>query len=119
MATRSTISMMKEDGSILSIYCHWDGYPDNQLPLLENYYNTKEKIEALLSLGNLSFLEKSIDCPEGHSFENPVDDHCVFYGRGRGEENQEAVVYVNKADWRLHANEAFNYLFEDGKWNIK
>ena len=26
MATRSTISIQKNDGTIRSVYCHWDGY---------------------------------------------------------------------------------------------
>ena len=27
MATRSLIAVQNADGTFLSIYCHWDGYP--------------------------------------------------------------------------------------------
>jgi len=29
MATRSNIGIVNEDGSVTGIYCHWDGYPEN------------------------------------------------------------------------------------------
>ena len=28
MATRSRIAIELSDGTVKSVYCHWDGYPD-------------------------------------------------------------------------------------------
>jgi hypothetical protein len=45
MGTRSRIGIQLADESILSVYCHWDGYPEfNGVKLVENF-NTKEKVK--------------------------------------------------------------------------
>jgi len=62
MSTRSTISKVNQDGTITSIYCHWDGYYSNNGKLLLENYNDEKKIDELLSLGSLSSLEKNT-CP--------------------------------------------------------
>lgn len=54
MSTRSTIGI-KENGIIRSIYCHWDGYPENNGKILYEHYNSKEKVEELLRLGGFKF----------------------------------------------------------------
>ena len=115
MSTRSTINVQTTEG-IKSIYCHWDGYSEHHMPILTESYNTQEKVEALISLGNLSSLHKSIDCPEGHSFSNPIKGYCVFYGRDRQEENQEYKIF--KSIKEVHRQE-YNYFFIDGKWSVE
>ena len=116
MSTNSNIAMKKEDESIISIYCHWDGYPSNQMPILENYYNTKDKVEELISLGNLSYLEKSCKCPEGHTFEKPIDGYCLAYGQDRGEDHQEPQLFYSESDWLFRNSQQYNYLFENNEW---
>ena len=116
MSTNSNIAMKKEDGSVVSIYCHWDGYESHHLPILKEHYNTIEKVEALLALGNLSSLDNSCDCPEGHSFENCVDGYCVAYGRDRGEENQQAQKFYNESNWLYEVKQKYNYLFDNNEW---
>ena len=113
--------MMNEDGSITSVYCHWDGYPShNGVILLENYQDP-EKIKMLISLGDLSSLEKKL-IPEGnvvHSFEDPADGVCVFYGRDRKENGTNCKVSANMkefieiADWCDYC-----YIFEAGVWFV-
>lgn len=61
MATRSNIGIENRDGSIEFVYCHWDGYPENQGPILLNHYNTEEKVRDLISQGSFSGLETSIE----------------------------------------------------------
>ncbi len=61
MATRSRIAIENQDGSVTSIYCHWDGYiKTNGVILDENYY-TKDKVEELIALGDLSSLDETIN----------------------------------------------------------
>ena len=56
MSTRSRIGLQLADESIFSVYCHWDGYPEfNGVKLVENF-NTREKVEALVDLGDISAL---------------------------------------------------------------
>jgi hypothetical protein len=72
MATRSRIAIENEDGSVKSIYCHFDGYLSGVGKTLFNHYD-KEKLEKLIELGDISSLEAS---PES----------TVAYCRDRGED---------------------------------
>ena len=119
MSTRSRIGMVNEDGSITSVYCHWDGYPSHNGVLLLGNYKDREKIEMLLSLGDLSSLAPKI-APEGnsvHTFDSPADGVCVFYGRDRKEKGTECIVsanlqeFIQMSDWCDYL-----YIFEAGEW---
>ena len=92
-ATRSSIAAKQEDGSIRIVYCHWDGYPDTVGVILLKHYNSLEKTNSILNLGDLSSLGPSVEKPEGHSFDTPVNGYSVFYGRDRGEAGTEAREY--------------------------
>ena len=54
MATRSRIGLELSDGSILSAYHHWSGYPEWLGRILKTHYNTKEKVEELIDGGDMS-----------------------------------------------------------------
>jgi hypothetical protein len=61
MATRSRIAIENQDGTVTSIYCHWDGYIKSNGVILNNNYTTKDKVEELIALGDLSSLGETID----------------------------------------------------------
>lgn len=116
MATRSTIWLKKDDGTFTGIYCHWDGYPSHNGKILLEHYNTEEKVEALVALGSLSSLAPSIECPEGHSFEKPIDGYSVAYARDRGEDFKQ---WKQDHPFGLkNCFEEYNYFFFDGKWHL-
>ena len=48
------IGIELNDGSILSAYHHWDGYPTWLGRILETHYNTKEKVADLIDGGDMS-----------------------------------------------------------------
>ena len=114
MSTRSTISA-KLDDYIYSIYCHWDGYPDHHLPILTEHYNTEEAIEKLMALGDLSSLEVSTECPEGHTFDTPIKGYCIAYGRDRGDDGTEAI---KTSHWLNMQKQEYNYFWENGTWSV-
>jgi hypothetical protein len=58
MATRSRIAIENQDGTVDSIYCHFDGYISGVGKTLFNHYD-QEKLERLLELGDISVLEDS------------------------------------------------------------
>ena len=47
MATRSRIGIQLADESVLSVYHHWDGYPEWLGRILKTHYNTKEKVAEI------------------------------------------------------------------------
>ena len=54
MATRSRIGIELKDGSILSAYHHWDGYPQWLGRILSTQYNTHEQAAELIDGGDMS-----------------------------------------------------------------
>lgn len=129
MATRSRIGIVNEDGSVLSIYCHWDGYTSNNGRLLVNHWTDPAKIHELIKLGSLSCLGEEIG--EKHSFDPPrigspeYTDYeakygkmCLAYGRDRGEKNVSAQRHRNQQEFYENGEE-YNYLFVNGKWTVQ
>ena len=56
MATRSRIGIQLADESILSVYCHWDGYPQFNGVKLVKHFNSREKVKELIDGGDISAL---------------------------------------------------------------
>jgi hypothetical protein len=54
MATRSRIGLELADGSVLSAYHHWDGYPEWLGRILRTHYNSKELAAELIDGGDMS-----------------------------------------------------------------
>ena len=59
MATRSAIGYALPSGKVRAVYCHWDGSPSHQLPILEAHYNSLPKVRALVKPGSMSSLRTS------------------------------------------------------------
>ena len=133
MATRSTIALEYADGTVHQVYCHWDGYLDNNGKILFNDYQDPFKVRALMDLGDLSSLGSSLgeqhefDCP--HKYGTPEADAwyeekrgiCTFYGRDRGETGTQARKFKDYADYRKNAQfEEYNYILRrDGNWYVE
>jgi hypothetical protein len=118
MSTRSRIGLMLEDGTIKHSYCHFDGYPNGVGHTLVENYSEIEKVEELLSFGDMSFLSPKIT-PEGeHSFGNPEKNVTVFYGRDRGESDVDSVT--TSMDEYLSVKYSscidYQYVFSGGHW---
>jgi hypothetical protein len=111
MATHATIAVVTKGGTVNSVYLHWDGYISGAGKTLEEYYNSQELAEQLVSMGDISSIGAHID---------PLyDDACEFYHRDRGElfgTNR----YVNVEEYLedTDSHEEYNYVFKDGIWNV-
>ena len=116
MSTHCGIAIKTEKG-YETIYCHWNGYPEYMLPMLNNNYKSEELAKKLISFGDASSISERLEPIPGsiHSFDHPELGVCVFYGRDRGEELTMAQVYPTKED--LLDTYYFAYIFEDGSWN--
>lgn len=117
MATRSRIGYVSESGKIVSAYCHWDGYPSHNGKILLEHFNEMEKVKALVAGGDMSILAPSIEKPNGHTFDSPVDGHVVYYGRDRGETDVGSREDADESEF-LNNGEEYNYLFNKGKWFV-
>ena len=54
MSTRSRIGYVLSDDSIVSVYHHWDGYPEWLGVILNKHYNTDEAVRELIDGGDMS-----------------------------------------------------------------
>lgn len=130
MGTRSTIAILREDGSVSKIYCHWDGYLEHNGQKLLTHYNTAEKVEELIALGDLSSLGNTIGYkhPFSPDYNKPGDvdkwnlmyrEMCTAYGRDRGEKGTEARGWTSLQAYEDEAQfEEYNYVFMHGEWAV-
>lgn len=101
MATRSTIALEYDDGSIRQIYCHWDGYLQGVGKILLEHYSSPEKVEELLNLGDMSSIASTID-------------DSTFYGRDYAEKFSSYEEYKN-----FNENlQEYNYIMRNGVWFV-
>ena len=56
MGTRSRIGIQLADESILSAYCHWDGYPEFNGVKLVEHFNSRTAAAELIDGGDISAL---------------------------------------------------------------
>jgi hypothetical protein len=101
MATRSRIGIELADGSILSAYHHWDGYPEWLGRILNTHYNTRDKVAKLIDGGDMSNCWNDNNEPEyysAHGEDCPprLDANLIEYV-GDGEEY--AYLYTLKGEW--------------------
>ena len=61
MGTRSTIALEFADGTVEQVYCHWDGYLENNGKILARHYMDPFKVKELLALGAFSSLEGTVE----------------------------------------------------------
>ena len=106
MATRSTIALEYADGQVGQIYCHWDGYLDNNGKILLNHYKDPYKVRELLDNGDMSSLDTEVAA-------------CAFY-KERGEDCPQRM-FKDYAEFRREAQgEEYNYILrKDGNWYVE
>ncbi len=125
MGTRSRIGIERKDSSIESIYCHYDGYLEHNGLMLYEHYNSKEKVEELINLGDISVLYENItpDPKLHHSFENSQENVVVAYTRDRKEKYDYNKSLYNETidqykDICKNSYLDFGYLYKDDKWYV-
>jgi len=115
MATRSRIGLELPDGSILSAYSHWDGYPEWMGRILRTHYNTKEKVAELIDGGDMSSPwtneRWSNDLLDRHK-----EEYGPQYYSQRGEDcpprlDKDLCEYLLPNN-----NEEYAYVFRNGEW---
>jgi hypothetical protein len=120
MATRGTISVVMQDGSVSTVYSHWDNYIECNGKILQEHYNTIEKARELVSYGSISSLAPNIG--EAHNFDERSDTDCTFYSRDRNEP-LNIKTFNSIEDYQNHietgGGEEYDYIMtEDGVWSV-
>jgi len=117
MGTRSLIGKQLSDGSILGVYCHWDGYPEFNGRVLRDHYDTVEKVRDLIDGGNISALHTNA----GWNNETLPEVGPLYYtSRGESLENNAPQLYQDLNEFLCAADHnygaEYTYHFVDGEW---
>lgn len=129
MGTHCRIGLELADHTIISVYCHWDGYPEHTGKLLVQEYDNKEDLEDLIDGGDMSSIrtremwrsgsalkenEDLVKDAEGYiMYENDREPQPLYY-KERGEDNVDPQVCSFDEFVRM---EQFSYLYDlNGTW---
>ncbi len=123
MSTRSLICEELDNGKYKTIYCHSDGYLEWNGALLLDFYNSKQKVEELLNLGDISILYPLLypdpRFPHGFDYNERQENVVVAYGRDRGETGVEAKKYSYDQITADDTMIAFVYIFDkNNEWQV-
>ena len=119
MATRSRIGIELSDGSILSAYSHWDGYPEWMGRILRTHYNTKEKVAELIDGGDMSspWTDERWDAQLnefGGATNSKDNKYGPQYYSQRGEDTPPRLD-ADLCEY-LREGEEYAYVFRSGEW---
>ena len=109
MSTRGAIGMRMPDGSARAIYVHHDAYVAGVGAILGGWYDTPEKVETLLALGDLSSLGTTLA-------------DTVAYYRDRSENIRMPRNYRDIDAYRRNGRRDYGadylYLYDGSKWFV-
>lgn len=92
MATRSVIAIRTgraHQSPYLAVYCHYDGYPSHQLPILTEHHNSPAAALSLVAGGDISCLHTNL----GWDRETRPETGPLYYAE-RGETDAEALSFA-------------------------
>ena len=111
MATRSRIGIELTDGSILSAYHHWDGYPQWLGRILTTHYNSREQAAELIDGGDMSSCWNDTVWGEDRT---DGQKYGPEYYSARGEDCPPRLD--NTLQQYLSDGEEYAYIFRNGEW---
>ena len=109
MATRSRIGIELKDGSILSAYHHWDGYPQWLGRILNTHFNSRQQAADLIDGGDMSSAWTNV----GWQNETRPESGPMYYSE-RGENCPPR--YDETREEFLSNGEEYSYIFTSACW---
>ncbi len=110
MATRSRIALQLTEDSFLSVYHHWDGYPQWLGVTLKKKFNTREKVEELIDGGDISC------CDSDTNWDREKCEPHVQYYNDRGEKTEPRLDLSLEDYLEPKDGEEYAYIFSDNQW---
>ena len=133
MGTRSRIGYELPDHSVVSVYCHWDGYLEHNGRILVQEYLDRDKVQELIDGGGISSLrtrstwstgsalrdengEYICDAAGYLTYEDDRDPQPLYYTE-RGEELEVVLSSFDEFVSGKLGGEEYAYLYDlNGNW---
>jgi hypothetical protein len=127
MGTRSRIGIEMPDHTVVSVYCHWDGYVEGNGKTLVEYYQNRDDVQELIDGGSMSALRTRSTWNSGSMLrdgngEYIRDDQGYIMSEGdrdpqpqyHSERGEEVEVLHSSFDEFVNGNcgEEYAYLFD-------
>jgi len=98
MATRSRIAVELSDGTVKSVYCHYDGYPEGVgQDLLNLEFSSTEEVEEFIDEGDRSTVELSYK--EWRDEDCPPDSHESVRDFFDGDIEMYGYLFTQEGEW--------------------
>jgi hypothetical protein len=116
MSTRSRIGLELSDGSVLSVYHHWDGYPSWLGRILKTHYNSYEKAAELIDGGDMSscWTNERWTGDRWGAYPTKIEECGPQYYSQRGDDCSPRLD-ANLTQY-LCDGEEYAYLYRRGEW---
>jgi len=132
MGTRSRIGYELPDHSVVSVYCHWDGYVEGNGRILVEHYQNRDDVQDLIDGGSMSTLRttrtwesaalrdengKIIEDDAGSwSYSNTRDPQPLYHSE-RGDGEDPTHTSFDKFVSGKMCGEEYAYLYDlNGNW---
>lgn len=133
MGTRSRIGYELPDHTVVSVYCHWDGYLEHNGRILVEHYTDRDAVTELIDGGHISSLrtrqtwgssttlrdengEYITDSQGNLMYEDDRDPQPLYYTE-RGEELEVDHTSFDEFVSGNMGGEEYAYLFDlNGNW---
>lgn len=113
MSTRSNIAMITKDGTVVSTYCHHDGYLDGVGKTLNKHYRDPSKVEELIKLGKAGISSLESEIGEKHPFNDMThSDWTRFYGRDGGDSSMSYEHFSDIESFKDRSSQYYSYCYD-------
>ena len=119
MATRSRIGIELKDGSILSAYHHWDGYPSWLGRILTTHYNSRELASELIDGGDMScaWTNERWTGKDLAPYVKEIKETEEYGPQHYSQRGEDCPPRLDKdMDEFFSDGEEYSYIFRNGNW---
>lgn len=107
MTTKAAIGIENEDGTVLGIYCNYDGYLEGVGTILNKHYQDSTTVRKLIEGGNIKYLSDNRWATE-------------YYIRDNKELNNTPQLLSNIEDFeRYFYKMPFYYVYSKNSWQCR
>tara|TARA_R100001015_G_C4528183_1_gene95330 strand:+ start:16 stop:429 length:414 start_codon:yes stop_codon:yes gene_type:complete len=99
MSTNARIGIELKDGSILSAYHHWDGYPQWLGKTLKEHFNTRDDVAELIDGGDMSVCWTDDTWRDTDGKMGKKDSYGPQYYSERGDRDVEPILNSNLIEY--------------------